>query len=231
MTAVRPDAARLAVGIVGTGRVGAVLAAALARAGHDVVAASAVSEASKARAAELLPGVVLLTPDEVRALDGGWRPDDAFWAARHAERARHEQWDPPDLLGAREDADRWRRAPSGTTPGSRPRLRGLGLTTGTVTGRAWVLRTPSTELPQGWDPASTVLVARAVDAGWIPTFALVAAVVVETGGDLSHGSIILREIGLPAVTNVTGATSTIASGTFVEVRARPGVIVLGSSGG
>lgn len=173
----------------------------------------------------------LLTPDEVCALDGGWRPDDAFWAARHAERARHEQWDPPDLLGAREDADRWRRASSGTTPGSRPRLRGLGLTTGTVTGRAWVLRTPSTELPQGWDPASTVLVARAVDAGWIPTFALVAAVVVETGGDLSHGSIILREIGLPAVTNVTGATSTIASGTFVEVRARPGVIVLGSSGG
>ena len=65
MTAVRPDAARLAVGIVGTGRVGAVLGAALGRAGHDVVAVSAVSERSRARAAELLPGVPLRSPDEV----------------------------------------------------------------------------------------------------------------------------------------------------------------------
>ncbi len=173
----------------------------------------------------------LLTPQEVRALDRGWRPDDAFWAARQAERARQEQWDPPDLIGAREDTDRWRRGSSGSGPGDGARFRGLGLTTGTVTGRAWVLRTPSTELPEGWDPASTVLVARAVDAGWIPTFALVAAVVVETGGDLSHGSIILREIGLPAVTNVAGATSAITPGTRVEVRARPGIVLIGSPGG
>ena len=94
-----------------------------------------------------------------------------------------------------------------------------------------MLRTPSTELPDGWDPAATVLVARAVDAGWIPTFALVAAVVVETGGDLSHGSIILREIGLPAITNVAEATCSITSGTQVEVRARPGVVLIGLPGG
>jgi predicted short-subunit dehydrogenase-like oxidoreductase (DUF2520 family) len=61
----RPDDARLRVGVVGAGRVGAVLGAALRRAGHEVVAASAVSEASRARAAELLPGVPLLPPDEV----------------------------------------------------------------------------------------------------------------------------------------------------------------------
>ena len=65
MTAARPDAARLSVGIVGTGRVGAVLGAALGRAGHDVVAASAVSDRSRARAAELLPGVPLVSPDQV----------------------------------------------------------------------------------------------------------------------------------------------------------------------
>lgn len=61
----RPDAARLQVGVVGAGRVGAVLGAALRRAGHDVVAVSAVSEASRARAELLLPGVPVLTPDEV----------------------------------------------------------------------------------------------------------------------------------------------------------------------
>ena len=59
--------ARLAVGVVGTGRVGAVLGAALARAGHRVVAAYAVSAASRQRADALLPGVVLVTPPEVFA--------------------------------------------------------------------------------------------------------------------------------------------------------------------
>ena len=70
MSSTRPDSARLAVGIVGTGRAGAVLGAALARAGHDVVAASAVSGASRDRAAALLPGVPLVEPAEVLARAG-----------------------------------------------------------------------------------------------------------------------------------------------------------------
>ncbi|HEU5471836.1 MAG TPA: DUF2520 domain-containing protein [Actinophytocola sp.] len=57
--------ARLAVGVVSAGRVGAVLGAALARAGHTVVAASGVSRQSVRRAEELLPGVALLPPDQV----------------------------------------------------------------------------------------------------------------------------------------------------------------------
>jgi predicted short-subunit dehydrogenase-like oxidoreductase (DUF2520 family) len=57
----------LRVGVVGAGRVGATLGAALARAGHEVVAASGVSEESIARAERLLPGVALLPADEVVA--------------------------------------------------------------------------------------------------------------------------------------------------------------------
>ena len=57
--------ARLAVGVVSAGRVGSVLGAALARAGHHVVAASGVSTASVKRAAALLPETPLLPPDEV----------------------------------------------------------------------------------------------------------------------------------------------------------------------
>lgn len=52
-----PHPARLRVGVIGAGRVGAVLGAALARAGHDVAGVYAVSEASRDRAAALLPGV------------------------------------------------------------------------------------------------------------------------------------------------------------------------------
>ena len=59
--------ARLRVGIIGAGRVGAVLGAALSAAGHDVVAASGLSAASAERAARLLPGVPLLPADEVVA--------------------------------------------------------------------------------------------------------------------------------------------------------------------
>jgi predicted short-subunit dehydrogenase-like oxidoreductase (DUF2520 family) len=57
--------ARLAVGVVSAGRVGSVLGAALARAGHTVVAASGLSVESLARAERLLPDVPLLPPDEV----------------------------------------------------------------------------------------------------------------------------------------------------------------------
>ncbi|WP_263166981.1 Rossmann-like and DUF2520 domain-containing protein [Streptomyces sp. SCSIO ZS0520] len=59
--------ARLTVGVVGAGRVGPALAASLQLAGHRPVAVSAVSDASRRRAAELLPDVAVCTPAEVLA--------------------------------------------------------------------------------------------------------------------------------------------------------------------
>jgi predicted short-subunit dehydrogenase-like oxidoreductase (DUF2520 family) len=63
MSSARP--ARLRVGVIGAGRVGSALGAALRRAGHDVVAASAVSSASLDRVERMLPGAQVLPPDEV----------------------------------------------------------------------------------------------------------------------------------------------------------------------
>lgn len=63
--AARPG--RLAVGVVGAGRVGSVLGAALARAGHPVVAVSGVSDASRRRAWALLPGVPIVPVEDVVA--------------------------------------------------------------------------------------------------------------------------------------------------------------------
>jgi predicted short-subunit dehydrogenase-like oxidoreductase (DUF2520 family) len=63
----QPHPARLTVGVVGAGRVGAALGAALARAGHHVVAVSGVSEASLRRAAANLPGVPVIEPQQVAA--------------------------------------------------------------------------------------------------------------------------------------------------------------------
>ena len=59
--------ARLAVGVVSAGRVGAVVGAAWAAAGHRVIATSGVSKASLDRAAALLPGVPVRAPDAVVA--------------------------------------------------------------------------------------------------------------------------------------------------------------------
>ena len=56
---------RLRVGVIGTGRAGAVIGAALRRAGHDVVACAARSDVSRVRAEALLPGVPVVAPDEV----------------------------------------------------------------------------------------------------------------------------------------------------------------------
>ena len=58
---------RLAVGVIGTGRVGAVLGAALQRVDHRVVAVSAVSDDSRSRAETLLPGARIVSPPEVCA--------------------------------------------------------------------------------------------------------------------------------------------------------------------
>ncbi|WNI17089.1 Rossmann-like and DUF2520 domain-containing protein [Actinacidiphila sp. ITFR-21] len=65
MVVVEEKPARLAVGVVGAGRVGPAVAAALRNAGHRVVAASGVSEASRRRAGTLLPGVPLMEPAAV----------------------------------------------------------------------------------------------------------------------------------------------------------------------
>ena len=61
----QPAIGPLTVGVIGTGRVGAVLGAALRSAGHHVVAASGGSERAKARIARLLPGTPVLPADEV----------------------------------------------------------------------------------------------------------------------------------------------------------------------
>ena len=63
-----PHPARLAVGVIGAGRVGTALGAALARAGHSVVAVSAVSDASVRRARATFPGAVIAEPGQVIAM-------------------------------------------------------------------------------------------------------------------------------------------------------------------
>ena len=82
----RAAARRYSVGVIGAGRVGAVLGAALAEAGHHVIAASGVSAASKDRIARLLPAARLMPADEVGGRRGRLvdNPTTSAWSAQRS---------------------------------------------------------------------------------------------------------------------------------------------------
>jgi pyruvate,water dikinase len=62
-----------------------------------------------------------------------------------------------------------------------------------------------------------ILVAPSTDPGWTPLFVRASAVVMETGGYLSHGAIVAREYGLPAVVNIPDILSHIEDGETLAV--------------
>ena len=75
-----------------------------------------------------------------------------------------------------------------------------------------------------------VIVARATDPSWTSSLSLGAAIVLEMGGLLSHGAIVARELGLPAVVDVARATQLIRSGDRIEVDGTTGEVAVGGSG-
>jgi pyruvate,water dikinase len=100
-------------------------------------------------------------------------------------------------------------------------LRGLAASPGRHAGRARVVTDP---IADRFDP-DDVLVAVATDAGWSPLFLRAAAIVTERGGPLSHAAIVARELGVPAVLSVAGATAALA-GRMVTVDGDAGTVTV-----
>jgi pyruvate,water dikinase len=100
-------------------------------------------------------------------------------------------------------------------------LTGLPSSPGRVTGIARVLYSPQegTRLQPG-----EILVAPSTDPGWTPLFLLASGLVMETGGYLSHGAIVAREYGIPAVLNVPLATQSIPDGSSILLDGAQGVV-------
>jgi pyruvate,water dikinase len=82
-------------------------------------------------------------------------------------------------------------------------------------------------LQEGGLPESPVLVVETLEPSWAVVFPRFAAVVSELGGELSHASILLREAGIPAVVNASGAFHSIWSGDTVSVDPATGEIRVG----
>ncbi len=102
-------------------------------------------------------------------------------------------------------------------------LLGIPASPGKARGRARVLFEP---MGARLDPGE-VLVAPSTDPGWTPLFMTAGALVMEKGGVISHGAVIAREYGIPAVVGVAGALKRIRSGDMIEVDGSKGWVTLG----
>jgi phosphohistidine swiveling domain-containing protein len=101
-------------------------------------------------------------------------------------------------------------------------LRGTPASPGTVTARARVILSPQgARLEPG-----EILVAPSTDPGWTPLFLTAGGLVMEMGGMMSHGAVVAREYGIPAVVGVAGATERIATGQLLKVDGSAGVVSL-----
>jgi pyruvate,water dikinase len=131
--------------------------------------------------------------------------------SRRREYEKNLKLNPPRVVNGRFDPD----APGWPVANADAKLlTGIPVSPGIVTGPARViLRTDEHEQVL----AGEILIAPFTDPAWSPYFITAAGVVMEQGGILSHGSIVAREYGLPAVTNVASATRVIRTGDLVQV--------------
>ena len=147
-------------------------------------------------------------------------------AARRATREALSELVPPfTFSGEMPPIGTWERradrAPAAAGPGTV--LTGIPGSVGVVRGRARVVTDAAD--PGDLGPGD-VLVAPLTDPSWTPLFVPVEAVVVDVGGQMSHAVIVSRELGLPCVVSVTGATGSIPDGAIIEVDGAAGTVTV-----
>ena len=104
-------------------------------------------------------------------------------------------------------------------------LHGTAASPGTVTAEARVILDPTgARLEPG-----EILVAPSTDPGWTPLFLTAGGLVMEMGGAMSHGAVVAREYGIPAVVGVPDATDRIATGQRITVDGSAGTVATEST--
>jgi pyruvate,water dikinase len=159
---------------------------------------------------------LLAYPDLVRAMAGALSPAEAAALVRRnrAYLDSFRAYANPNEIGAR-----YGRAPAGRPPTSG--LAGIPCSPGAAVGPA---RQVADVAEVGRLRRGDVLVTRCTDPGWTAAFGLLAAVVTETGGLLSHAAVIAREYGIPAVLAVPDATRRVPDGQALRVDGTQGVV-------
>ena len=155
-------------------------------------------------------GVFYLVPDELPRLAAGEDLGDRIRQRRRRRRLAL-QVPVPEVIFS-DDLEAIGRPQA--TAAAEGALSGLGVSSGSVTGVARVLGHPGegAQFREG-----EILVAPSTDPGWTPIVVRAAGLVLEKGGMLSHGAVVAREYGLPAVTNVHEATTVIRTGSRLRI--------------
>lgn len=136
---------------------------------------------------------------------------------RRAEFVAHQPLTPPRVLTSEGEALNGAYRGGGLPPGA---LAGLAVSAGTVEGRARiVLDLARADLAPG-----DILVTTFTDPSWTPLFVAVSGLVTEVGGLMTHGAVIAREYGLPAVVGVEDATRKIRDGQRIRVHGTAGYV-------
>ena len=105
-------------------------------------------------------------------------------------------------------------------PAGAEELTGIPLSAGVAEGPALVLTEPIA-MPE---EAGYILVCPSTDPAWVPLFLNACGLVMESGGTLSHGAIVAREFGLPAVAGLPGVQKRIRTGQRLRVDGSRGTV-------
>ncbi|MBI4353068.1 MAG: phosphoenolpyruvate synthase, partial [Candidatus Omnitrophica bacterium] len=163
--------------------------------------------------------VVYLTLNETaEALEGSAAVDfRRLVADRKNERKRWERLVPPRVITSDGEIVIPRREAKGFPEGS---LAGTPASAGVAEGFARVIRDPSREILRHGE----ILVAPFSDPAWTPLFLHAAGFVAEVGGLMTHGAVVAREYGIPAVVGVVDAVKLIRTGQRIRVHGDLGYV-------
>ncbi|MGB0387806.1 MAG: phosphoenolpyruvate synthase [Ardenticatenaceae bacterium] len=138
-------------------------------------------------------------------------------AQRQAQMARYREMSPPRVMTSDGEIPVVKHSGENVPEGALP---GNPVSTGIIEGIAKVVLDPTTELLTPGE----ILIAPFTDPGWTPLFINAAGLVMEVGGLMTHGSVVAREYGIPAVVGVLNATKLIQSGQKIRVNGDLGYV-------
>jgi len=161
--------------------------------------------------------IYYLSLEELREAVKTNRLDYGIITKRKAEYDIYEKLTPPRLMTSEGEIIMGEYDTGNIPQGA---LAGVPVSTGVIEGRARVILKLEDAIIEEGD----ILVTKFTDPGWTPLFVSVKGLVTEVGGMMTHGAVIAREYGLPAVVGVDNATNLIQDGQRIRINGSEGYV-------
>lgn len=193
---------------------------------YDIVSRSFIykqallKEADKLVKANIIPNredIYYLTFAELREVLRTQYVDPQLISQRKADYQGYEKLNPPRVITSEGEISNGKVSGSKAPEGA---LIGIPVSSGIIEGRARVVL----KLEDARIETGDILITTFTDPGWTPLFVAIKGLVTEVGGLMTHGAVIAREYGLPAVVSVENATRLIKDGQRIRVNGTEGYI-------